>query len=198
MSSATAAPVNKKKKISKKTRIRHPRACAPACAEIEYEWPPAEAVQMGPYTLAPGVYWVGDLYNVLNCEEWEEFGTTEVGFKTLRNGREVVRFKLPDGGGIYAGKRDDQIHFIDSGTVGITLLEGLGVEARATGYTAVYTDKFQCMSLQMAHPEGGGDVSFNTFGDNVEIDSDDQVYSTTALLRERLAVHKFATRLRAC
>ena len=182
----------KKKRISKKTRRRP--ICAPASKR--YEWPPVGSIQLGPYILAAGEYWVGDLYNVLNYELCEELGTTNVGFKKLSNGRDVVHFKLPDGSGIYAGKHKDQIYFIDSDTIGITLLEGLGVQARATGNVVVYTDKFECMSINVAHPQGGGNVSFNQFGGNVEIDSDDQVYSMTPSLRERLAVHKFATRLR--
>ena len=111
--------------------------------------------------------------------------------------REVVRFKLPEGSGNYAGKQDE-LFFIDSGTVGITLLAGLGPEARDTGHVTVFSGDFECMSITVAHPQGGGDVSFNKFGENVQIDSDDQVYATTPLLREKLAAHKFATRLRAC
>ncbi|KAJ1467720.1 hypothetical protein T484DRAFT_1755675 [Baffinella frigidus] len=184
----------KRRKAPKKMRVQRTRV---AIQTIPHEWPPSDAVQLGPYTLASGEYWVGDLCNVLKYEEWDEICGTE-GFKTLGGGRDVVQFKLPEGGGIYAGKYGDRVHFIDSGTVGITLLEGLGPQAQATGHRTTYTDNFGCMSIKVAHPQGGGDVSFNNFGSSVEIESDDQVWTTTQLLREQLAAHRWATRLCAC
>ena len=182
------------KVVSKHPRVRHTRSGASSVILID-DWPPVGAIQLGPYSLAAGEYWTGDLYNVLNYESWEEMGTMN-GYKKLHN-REVVRFKLPEGNGNYVGKQDE-LFFIDSGTVGITLLSGLGQEARDTGHITVFSDDFECMSITVAHPQGGGDVSFIKFGENVQINSEDQVYSTNQSLREKLAVHKFATRLRAC
>ncbi|KAJ1466130.1 hypothetical protein T484DRAFT_1756900, partial [Baffinella frigidus] len=144
----------KRRKAPKKMRVQRTRV---AIQTIPHEWPPSDAVQLGPYTLASGEYWVGDLCNVLKYEEWDEICGTE-GFKTLGGGRDVVQFKLPEGGGIYAGKYGDRVHFIDSGTVGITLLEGLGPQAQATGHRTTYTDNFGCMSIKhrMASPRDVG------------------------------------------
>lgn len=122
----------KKKKISKLTRVRRTRIVAQsAVIEIDDVWPPEGAVQLGPYNLKAGEYWIGDLYDVLNYESWEEIGET-LGYKKLSN-MEVVRFKLPEGSGIYIEKtttqEDQQFVFSYSGTIGITLLSGLGPRA---------------------------------------------------------------------
>ena len=186
----------KRERAVKRERVRTRNTVPKSTSSPEKDqWPPPGAVQQGPYTLAAGDYWIGDLGNVLKYDAWKEIGTS-YGHQTLSDGREVVRFKLPCGNGIYPGK-DGHNHFIDSGTIGITLLDGLGVEARSTGQISIYSDKFECSSITVAHPQGGGNVSFNTFGGNVEIDSDDEVYVMTPLLREARAAHKNATRLRA-
>jgi hypothetical protein len=192
----------RKKKIAKKKGVRRTRTVeASAVPKIDDIWPPIGSVQLGPYTLQAGEYWIGDLYNVLTYESWEEIGETH-GYKKLSNNMEVVRFKLPEGSGTYIAKtatqENEKFFFIDGGTVGITLLSGLGAQARETGHVFVFPEEFQCTCITVAHPQGGGYVSFNDFGGKVVIDSDDQVYTTTPSLREKLAAHKFATRMRAC
>lgn len=62
----------------------------------------------------------------------------------------------------------------------------------------MFSEDFQVTCVTVAHPQCGPDVSFNKFGDKVSIDSDDQVYTMTQSLREKLTAYKFATRLRAC
>ncbi|KAJ1466288.1 hypothetical protein T484DRAFT_1756771 [Baffinella frigidus] len=175
-----------KKRISKKTAT--PRLGSThrnATLSVEAQWPPAGAVQHGPYVLTAGEYWVGDLSTVLSGAEWGEVGDTE-GSVTLKNGRTVVAFKLPEGSGIYPGK-DRHNHLIESGMVGITTTAGLPEEARVTGQIIDYTNAFSSTSITVAHPQGGGDVSFNTFGPKIEIDSDDQIYSTAQFFREAVS-----------
>ncbi|KAJ1470501.1 hypothetical protein T484DRAFT_1753853 [Baffinella frigidus] len=150
---------------------------------------------MGPYRATAGKYWLGDLSTVLSADLWQEIGGKQ-GNITLSDGRTVVLFKLPDGAGVYPGK-DGNNHLIDSGTVGVTLLKGLCIEAQTTGQTIVYNKTFECLSVTVAHPQGGGMVSFNTFGHSVTIHSDDQVYSMKQFLSEGLAAQQHATRLRA-
>ena len=190
----------RKKKVSKKTRVRRLRIVAPSTeVEIVDVWPPPGAIQLGPYTLKAGEYWIGDLYNVLTYQSWEEIGAN-LGYQKLSNEMEVVQFKLPGGNGAYIAKattqENEQFFFIDSGTVGITLLSGLGSRARETGHIFMFSEDFQCKCITVEHPQGGGYVSFNHFGE-LEIASDDEVYVETPSLREKLDAHKFATRLRA-
>ncbi|KAJ1467194.1 hypothetical protein T484DRAFT_1859613 [Baffinella frigidus] len=155
---------------------------------VASDWPPPGAVQLGPYMLGAGKYWVGDLSTVLGDEDWKEIGGKQ-GAMTLRDGRQVVIFKLPSGGGVYPGK-DGHNHLIDSGTIGLTRLKGLGHEATTMGQTTVYSKTFKCLSITVAHPQGGGMVSFNTFGGNIEVDSDDEAYTMTQFLREGVAAQR--------
>jgi hypothetical protein len=163
--------------------------------EVASDWPPPGAVTLGPYTLGAGKYWVGDLSTVLGDEDWKEIGGKQ-GAMTLRDGRQVVLFRLPGGGGVYPGK-DGHNHLVDSGTIGLTRLKGLGHEATTMGQTTVYSKTFTCLSITVAHPQGGGMVSFNTLGGNIEVDSDDEVYTMAQFLREGVAAQRQESRLRS-
>jgi hypothetical protein len=168
-----------RKRISKK-----PRRSTQQSTSIEHNWPPAGAVQVGPYELDEGEYWVGDLCHVLCDEHWKEIKC--LGYLTLSDGREVVQFKLPDRGGGTYPSNDGKRYLVDSGTIGITRVEGLLVHKLHHGHIIVYTNKFSCMCITAAHPQGGGDVSFNSFGQKIQIDSDDQCYSISGFIRNRV------------
>lgn len=186
--------VHKRKRVQDTGKHVHSTRHRAPLDQMEDDWPPVGAVQMGPYRATAGKYWLGDLSTVLSADLWQEIGGKQ-GNITLSDGRTVVLFKLPDGAGVYPGK-DGNNHLIDSGTVGVTLLKGLCIEAQTTGQTIVYNKTFECLSVTVAHPQGGGMVSFNTFGHSVTIHSDDQVYSMKQFLSEGLAAQQHATRLR--
>lgn len=138
-------------------------------------------MQVGPFQLKNGVYWVGDLCNVLEERDWNELRGCQ-GQSTLSDGRNVVLFHLPEGAGIYPSK-EGKHYVVHSGTIGMTLSEGLPIDKQHSGHLVVYTNTFSCMCITVAHPQGGGDVSFNSFGENIQIDSDDQCYFNTGFLR---------------
>jgi hypothetical protein len=153
------------------------------------QWPPVGSVQHGPYILAAGKYWLGDLCNVLSDLQWKEIASKNAsrnGSMTLNDGRVVVTFKLPQGCGIYPG-RDGHHHIVNSGTIGVTLLHGLPEKAHKMGQILTYNHEFSCASIVVAHPQGGGTVSFNSFGPMVEVDSDDHVNSMSQFIREGFA-----------
>jgi hypothetical protein len=165
-----------------KDAIRRSARILKIAAPDDNAWPPIGAVQLGPYTLGAGEYWVGDIGTVLGDMDMKELGDRN-GVITLDNGREIVRFKFREGAGVYPGK-DGHHHIIHGNTIGITRVAGLEPEALTTGQIAVYESEFSCTSVDVAHPDGGGRVSFNSFGPNVEIDSDDKIYSMGRFIRD--------------
>jgi hypothetical protein len=138
-------------------------------------------VEIGPFTMKEGQYYVGDLFNVLTEKEREEV-SDKIGQFTLKSGRVVVNFNLPYGDGLYPDS-NGRHHFIDSGTIGLTLSAGLiGLEA---GHTVDYKDKFACMSAEMDHPSKGL-VAFIYFGEDVDINTEDQLGGVAQLVEQSL------------
>jgi hypothetical protein len=138
-------------------------------------------VEIGPFCMHKGRYYVGDLCNVLTDNEREELSDT-IGKFTLADGREVVIFKLPYGDGIYPDFKGRN-HLVDSGTIGLTLAVGLKETGTVSGHIVDYKDIFHCMSANLDHPEKGM-VAFILFGDEVDINTDDQLGGVSQLAQE--------------
>jgi hypothetical protein len=103
-----------------------------------------DSIEMGPYKMSAGTYYVGDLCYVLNDKAWKEVfelsKTREAEFAaqgktaeskyasegkfTLSDGREVVLFHMPDGDGCYTDSKG-RGYSVDSGTIGMTMADGL-------------------------------------------------------------------------
>jgi hypothetical protein len=171
---------SKNRKRKKTCRVSRPSRSTASIETIPW---PAASVQVGPYLLPAGEYWLGDLCNVLSDVEWNEIGGRQ-GHIKLNSGRIVVVFKLPQGRGVYPCKTQ-RLHIIDSGTVGITAMRNL--QTNGVGQVLNYTHDFYCTCVTTLHPDGGGYVSFNEFGTAVQIDSDDRVDSISQFVRDWFA-----------
>jgi hypothetical protein len=135
--------------------------------------------EMGPYFMDKGRYYVGDLSGVLTNDEVKEF-SGKIGQFTLTGGREIVNFKLPYGDGIYPDSKGRN-HIVDSGTVGITLAEGL--KKTMYGHIFDHDEKFACASIYRVHPDKDI-VGFISIGDEVGIYTENQLGGITALFKE--------------
>jgi hypothetical protein len=166
------------------------------------------SVETDPLPMVRGEYYVGDLCYVLGTDAWKELCDLTYpkenkcgidGQFTLGNGRTVVIFHLPNGDGVY---RDEQgrTYSVDSGTLGITLTEGLETEygdddkkedweseMSRLGNIIDYKEDFSCMSITFDHPEVGP-VSVLSFDDKVVINSADEMSGVGALLHGLNAV----------
>ena len=89
--------------------------------------------QIGPIEMKAGKYYVGDPCYVLGDKAHKELckmcfptgNTTGIeGKSVLSDGRIVVSFNCPHGDGVY-GDQSGMSYMVDSGWLGITLLEGL-------------------------------------------------------------------------
>jgi hypothetical protein len=157
--------------------------------------------EWGPFTMEAGDYYVGDLGYVMNRRAWKEFcnlthptggGHSIDGLFELANGRKVITFSLPDGWYTdYKGRN----YTVDSGTVGLTLVEGLKAEYEAEnddvdtkgedfdskmkslGNIIEYKDKFACHSA-LDHGRElirfGDSVTINTFDGVFDCSSDEE------------------------
>jgi hypothetical protein len=161
------------------------------------------SVEIGPLPMVRGEYFVGDLCYVLGKNAWKElevlskakeskYGTE--GQFTLGNGRVLVIFHLPSGDGVYPDQKGRK-YSVDSGTIGLTLTEGLETEYGDTdkkedwdseisrlGNIIDYKKEFSCMSSTIDHPEVGP-VSFMAFGENVLVNSVDELSGIGTLRR---------------
>jgi hypothetical protein len=180
------------------------------------------AIEMGPHMMKAGKYYVGDLMHVLNDKAWEELGETgkvqvqelaalgkieesEYGSEgkfTLRDGREVVVFHIPDGDGYYTDSKDRK-YGVDSGTIGMTLVEGLeeafdttdGNSAnlvervKGLGHLIEFKNKFYCGCMNAPDAELGR-VARIVLGDEVHIDTEDQEFSPGNFIRQGMAKAK--------
>jgi hypothetical protein len=104
--------------------------------------------------------------------EREELGE-KTGEFTLSNGRTGVTFKLPHGDGIYPDK-NGRNHYIDSGTIGITLAEGLKEKESVSDNTFDHQDVFFCMGGDGIHNDKGP-LTLIYFGDDIIISSENQI-----------------------
>ena len=128
-----------------------------------------------------GKYYVGDLCNALIDNEREEL-MDKTGAFTLRDGRSGVTFNLPHGDGIYPD-RHGRNYYIDSGTVGITLAEGLKEKESVTDNTFDFNDTFFCVAADYLDREKGH-IAVILFGDHICIKSEDQIGGVAQLLLE--------------
>jgi hypothetical protein len=78
------------------------------------------------FTMPPGRYYVGDPVYVLDDETYAELckDYTKDGKTILSDGRTVVSYHCPFGDGMYFDK-NRKMYLVDSGCLGMTLLEGL-------------------------------------------------------------------------
>jgi hypothetical protein len=166
------------------------------------------SIEIGPLPMmVRGEYFVGDLCFVLSKNAWKElevlshakenkYGTE--GKFTLSNGRVLVIFHLPHGDGVYTDQKG-RTYSVDSGTIGLTLTEGLEAEygdndkkedwdskLKRLGNIIDYTKEFACMSSTTVHPEVGP-VSFMAFGEKVLVNSVDELSGIGAFLHRGLA-----------
>ena len=140
-----------------------------------------DVVEIGPFEMKAGKYYVGDLCNALVDNEREELGE-KTGEFTLSNGRTGVTFKLPHGDGIYPDE-NGRNYYIDSGTMGITLAEGLKEKESVSDNTFDFQDVFFCMGGDAYHPEKGP-MALIYFGDDICINSEDQISEIAQLFLE--------------
>ena len=138
-------------------------------------------VEIGPFEMKAGKYYVGDLCNALLDNERKEL-VDKTGAFTLSNGRTGVTFNLPHGDGIYPDKNGRNF-YIDSGTVGITLAEGLKEKESVTDNTFEFQKKFFCMAADTYAPQKGH-VEVIYFGEHICINSEDQISGIAQLLLE--------------
>ena len=148
-----------------------------------------EPIEIGPFPfMTRGRYWIGDLSSVLSENAWKEvcaLNTTGNGHFVLKNGRVLSIFTFPNGDGLYPDE-EGRMYAVDSGTIGITLVDGLQEEygdidqdffkskLENAGHTFDYKRKFGCMSTSMIHPMAGK-VSIILLGEKCVINSDDEL-----------------------
>ena len=152
------------------------------------------------FTMPPGTYYVGDLCYVLGDKAHGElckmcFPGSEVQFTpgiegkhVLSDGRTVVSWECPDGDGAYEDQ-NGRFYMVDSGWLGITLLEGLeaqwehpcpGTFPKETmmefierlGHIVEYDSKFHIKNVTVDYCEEPGKkgayrVAHMSFGDKV-------------------------------
>jgi hypothetical protein len=154
------------------------------------------SVTVGPLAMGGGEYFVGDVSIFLGLSEWVELESlvhTHLESKryyggriTLKGGRTFVMFILPDGHGNYVD--NNGINYIaTTNMIGITRLAGLDTQFTESGCSyeqfmnkvadvgsvVNYFNTFDCKSIVVDHPAGGGKVAFMGFGPHCEINSDD-------------------------
>jgi hypothetical protein len=170
------------------------------------------SIEVGPLPMmVNGRYFVGDLCSILSENAWKEldvlshvkenkYGTE--GHFILSNGRVLVIFHLPNGDGVYPDQKDRK-YYVSSGTIGITLVEGLEVEygdidnkkedwdskLEMSGNIIDYKKGFVCMSTSIVN-SSVGPISTMAFGENVVVNSDDELSGIGAFLHMGLAAAK--------
>jgi hypothetical protein len=167
-----------------------------------------DSIEIGPLPrMMRGNYFVGDLCSILSENAWKEldvlshakdnkYGTE--GHFILSNGRVLVIFHLPNGDGVYPDQKGRN-YFVNSGTIGLTLVEGLEVEygdidknedwdskLKMSGNIIDYKKDFVCMSTSVVNSRVGP-VSIMMFGENVVVNSDDELSGIGAFLHVGMA-----------
>ena len=170
---------------------------------------PNTVVTIGPCEMPPGIYYVGDLTHVLDTKSWEELHRVRNGGWgkfSLDNGRVVVVYNLPSNGYSKCQYQDMQGHIysVESGTIGLTLANGLETEYRDMGlptspklagedwhatitrlsHVMRYNDPFKCDSVIKTLVGGNAfgcdcEVALVRMGTEVCIDTDESCYDDT-------------------
>jgi hypothetical protein len=135
----TATAASEKKSTKKKAKAcPSPPTAAPTAASIQQAAPTRTKVttESDVATMPPGKYYVGDpcyvlgdtahgeLCKMISPESEGMFATGIEGKHVLSDGRTVVLWKCPEGDGVYKDQ-NGRFYMVDSGCLGITLLEGL-------------------------------------------------------------------------